>query len=46
MWTVPKVNWKAIDYFNIEDWKRVRSNLEHIWSWIRINRVPTQELLG
>ena len=45
MWTPPKVDWKATDYYNIEDWKRVRSNLEHIWSWILLNRVPTQPLL-
>jgi hypothetical protein len=30
MWTPPKVNWQSIDYFNIEDWQRVRSNLEHL----------------
>ena len=45
MWTEPKVNWKPTDYYNIEDWKRVRSNLEHIWSWIIINRLPSYTLL-
>lgn len=34
MWTQPKVNWKSIDYYNIEDWQRVRSNLEHLYSWM------------
>lgn len=45
MWLEPKVNWKATDYFNLEDWRRIRSNLEHIWSWIEDNRVVTQALL-
>lgn len=35
MWTQPKVNWKSIDYFNIEDWQRVRSNLEHLYNWMQ-----------
>lgn len=34
MWTQPKVNWQSIDYFNIEDWQRVRSNLEHLRNWM------------
>lgn len=34
MWTTPKVNWQSFDYFNIEDWQRVRSNLEHVRSWM------------
>ena len=45
MWITPKVDWKSTDYYNIEDWKRVRSNLEHLWSWITINRVSNQSLL-
>ena len=34
MWTTPKVDWKPYDYFNIEDWQRIRSNLEHLRDWI------------
>ena len=30
MWTTPKTDWKSTDYYNIEDWQRVRSNLEHL----------------
>lgn len=32
MWTTPKVDWKSTDFYNIEDWRRVRSNLEHLRS--------------
>lgn len=35
MWSQAKVNWKSIDYFNIEDWQRIRSNLEHVCNWIQ-----------
>lgn len=34
MWTQPKVNWRSIDYFNIEDWQRIRNNLEHLRNWM------------
>lgn len=34
MWTQSKVNWRATDYFNIEDWQRIRSNLEHLRGWM------------
>ena len=37
MWTQSKVNWKSTDYFNIEDWRRIRSNLEHLCEWILNN---------
>ena len=30
MWSTPKIDWKSIDYYNISDWQRVRSNLEHL----------------
>lgn len=32
MWSTPKTNWKTTDFYNIEDWRRVRSNLEHLCS--------------
>lgn len=35
MWTTPKVDWTALDYYNIEDWQRVRSNLEHVYTWLQ-----------
>lgn len=34
MWKTPKVNWLPIDYYNIDDWQRVRSNLEHLRNWL------------
>lgn len=34
MWTQPKVDWKSTDYYNIEDWRRVRTNLEYLHSWL------------
>jgi hypothetical protein len=30
MWTVPKTDWKAADFFNIEDYNRIKNNLNHI----------------
>lgn len=35
MWSTPKVDWKPTDYYNIEDWQRVRANLEYICMWIQ-----------
>lgn len=35
MWSTPKVNWRSVDFYNIEDWQRVRSNLEHLRSWLQ-----------
>ena len=30
MWNTPRTEWMSINYYNIEDWQRVRSNLEHL----------------
>lgn len=30
MWSEPKTDWKSMDFYNIEDWQRVRSNLEYL----------------
>jgi hypothetical protein len=46
MWTQPKVNWRSVDYFNIEDWQRVRSNLEHLCEWIRNAGIGSVPLLA
>lgn len=35
MWSTPKVNWKQTDFYNIEDWQRVRSNLAYLRDWIQ-----------
>ena len=35
MWSEPRVNWRSIDFYNIEDWRRVRSNLEHLRTWLQ-----------
>lgn len=32
MWITPKTNWKAVDYFNIQDYNRIKNNLNHIRS--------------
>lgn len=45
MWSEPKTNWRSIDYYNIEDWQRVRSNLEHIHSWLEEHKVSGLSLL-
>ena len=45
MWTTPKVNWKPTDYYNIEDWQRVRSNLEHLRNWLQNHKVTVPTLL-
>lgn len=45
MWSQPKVNWRPIDYFNIEDWQRIRTNLEHLRNWmLDAGLVPTSLL--
>ena len=38
MWTQPKLDWKPTDYFNIEDWQRIRSNLEHLLIALQENK--------
>lgn len=46
MWMKPKVDWQSTDYFNIEDWQRIRSNLEHLCEWMLnagLGRVPLLE---
>lgn len=32
MWETPKTDWKASDFFNIQDYNRVKNNLDHIRS--------------
>jgi len=32
MWVTPKIDWKATDYFNIQDYNRIKNNLNHIRS--------------
>lgn len=45
MWIASKVDWKSTDYFNIEDWQRVRSNLEHIRDWLQSSGMISAPLL-
>ena len=45
MWTTPKVDWKSSDFYNIEDWRRVRSNLEHLRSVLIERGTPVTALL-
>lgn len=33
-WQTPKTDWQITDYYNIEDWHRVRNNLEFIWNYL------------
>ncbi len=30
MWVKPKTDWAATDYFNIEDYNRIKNNLDHM----------------
>lgn len=30
MWITPKIDWKATDYFNIQDYNRIKNNLNHL----------------
>ena len=45
MWLTPKTDWRSVDYYNIEDWQRVRNNLEHIRSWLATIKVSGLSLL-
>ena len=45
MWIAPKVDWRSTDYFNIEDWQRIRTNLEHILDWFQSSRIIRTPLL-
>lgn len=45
MWSTPKTDWKSIDYFNIDDWQRIRSNLEHLRTWLQNLKISGPPLL-
>lgn len=45
MWSQPKVNWKSTDYYNIEDWQRIRNNLEYLRNYLADAGFCTQPLL-
>lgn len=45
MWDTPKVDWESTDYYNIEDWHRVRNNLEHLRTWLQDFGFPRLILL-
>lgn len=45
MWSTPKVNWKQTDFYNIEDWQRVRNNLAYLRDWIQSAGLGTVNLL-
>lgn len=30
MWVNPKTNWNVLDYFNIEDYNRIKGNIEYL----------------
>jgi len=45
MWTQSKVNWRIADYFNIEDWQRIRNNLEYLRNWLLNAGFEPQPLL-
>lgn len=32
MWIAPKTNWNKSDFFNIQDYNRIKNNLDHIRS--------------
>lgn len=45
MWLTPKTNWKSSDFYNIEDWQRVCTNLEHLCSWMHSLGLTVPKLL-
>lgn len=30
-WIIPKTDWQPSDYFNAEDYNRIKNNLEYLW---------------
>lgn len=42
--TTPKVDWKLSDFYNIEDWARLRDNLIFIDSWFKSRNWPNVTL--
>ena len=46
MWITPKTEWRSTDFYNIEDWRRVRTNLEHICEYLENHKTSAPELLS
>lgn len=44
MWLTPKTNWRATDFYNIEDWQRVRTNLEYLRNKLEDIKVTIEPL--
>lgn len=45
MWTEPKTTWRETDFFNIEDYNRIKNNISHVMSvamqlWPQLHEVP------
>lgn len=36
MWTEPKTNWAATDYFNLSDYNRIKNNINELWEMAQI----------
>lgn len=47
MWLIPKTNWTKDDYFNIEDFNRIKNNLIHLRELaIKLYKEFTIEVVG
>lgn len=39
-WVTPKTNWVSSDYFNIEDYNRIRGNIQYVYEYaLRLYKV-------
>ncbi len=44
-WNTPKVDWTSTDYFNVEDWDRIRENTEYVNQYLAEAGYKTHSLL-
>lgn len=44
MWLTPKTDWYSIDYYNIDDWRRVRTNLEYLHNKLEERKISMPSL--
>lgn len=43
-WSTPKVTWQATEFYNTEDWDRVRNNLIYCNQWFIDHNYPSVQL--
>lgn len=44
-WETPKTNWRATDYFNLNDWNRIKNNLVYLADEIQAAGVTRPSVL-